>query len=530
MSYVSHRDRIALAAFGLLNAVLYAGLLPLWEGFDEPFHYANMQHISHRRTIPQPGRSFLSREVQDSLGLVPLAPGVKKNLGAGITFGEYFRLPPDRRAQLRARLETLDPRLGFQPSAAPNYEAQQAPLAYLLLAPIDALWSGAPLSQRILRLRLVCAIASVLLTLAGIFRLGASLAMSAPFVHAAAFIVLSSQMFYAATAHVTNDWLAVPLFCLLLAEAIAHRPVRFALLLAAAVLVKAYFLALAPLGIFCFRRDKLRAAAAGLIFLCLAGPWYARNLVRHGNLSGMQETAAGAPPADLFRAALHLPWPRTLWSTAHSALFTGNNSYIAFSALTLSLMLALLAIAAGIYVRQAVRKSFPLAERILIAGMLLHTSAVAYSTVVAYWSSHGVASTPAPWYWQPIWPAAVLLAMLGLSRGSRFARWLALSIVWLWTYAIAATWLAKFIPFYAGFSDGRTRLADLPHWYAQLIAGSAGALDTVSLLSSRTVLAMAAVACLCAVVLAVQIARAIRANPHIASVPGSGAITGFDAR
>jgi hypothetical protein len=502
--------RIGLAAFGLVNAVLYAGLLPLWEGFDEPFHYAYVQQISHRRTIPEPGRSVLSQEVQDSLALVPVAAGVKKNLGGGITFGEYFRLPPARRTELREQLEALDPRLGFQPSAAPNYEAQQAPLAYLLLSPFDALWSGVPLPRRILRLRLVCAIASVLLTLAGIFRLGGVLAMPPPFVSAAAFVVLCSQMFYATTSHVSNDWLAVPLFCLLLAEAIARRPVRFALLLAAAVLVKAYFLALAPLGIFCFRREKLRAAAAALIFLCLAGPWYARNLVLRGNFSGMQETAAGAPPRDLLRAALHLPWLRTLWSTAHSALFTGNNSYIAFSALTLSLMLALLAVAVAVYLRHGARKGLPAAERILIAGLLLHTLAVAYSTVVAYWSSHGVAWTPSPWFWQPIWPAAMLLAMLGLSRGGRLVHYVAISIVWLWTYAIAATWLAKFIPFYAGLSDGRTHLADLPHWYSQLIAGSAGALDTVSLLPSRALLLLAAVAVTSAVVLAARTTIAVR--------------------
>ena len=501
--------RIALAAFGVLHAVLYAGLLPLWEGFDEPFHYACVQQISHQGEIPEPGRSFLSREVQDSLDLVPLAEGVKKNLGAGLTFAEYFRLPPERRAEMRARLEALDPRLGFQPSAAPNYEAQQAPLAYLLLAPFDALWSGVRLPSRILRLRLLGATASALLMLAGVFRLGSVLAVPPPFVNAAALVVLCSQMFYAATAHVSNDWLAVPLFCLLLAEAIARRPIRFALLLAAGVLVKAYFLALAPLGIFCFRREKVRAAAAGLVFLCLAGPWYARNL-RHGNFSGMQETAGGAPPRDLLRAALHLPWLRTLWSTAHSALFTGNNSYIAFSAVTLSLMLALAAIAGTIYLRHGMRKGFPAAERILIAGLLLYTLAVAYSTVVAYWSSHGVAWTPSPWFWQPVWPAAVLLAMLGLSRGGRFPRWLATSMVWLWTYAIAATWLAKFIPFYAGLSDGRTRLADLPRWYRQLIAGPAGALDTVSLLPSGTLLALAAVAVTSAVLLAARTSRAVR--------------------
>jgi len=43
------RDRFALAllAYGLLNATLYTGLLPLWEGFDEPFHFAYVQQLAN---------------------------------------------------------------------------------------------------------------------------------------------------------------------------------------------------------------------------------------------------------------------------------------------------------------------------------------------------------------------------------------------------------------------------------------------------------------------------------------------------
>ena len=35
-----HRLRTVLLIYGALNAFLYAGLLPLWEGFDEPFQEA----------------------------------------------------------------------------------------------------------------------------------------------------------------------------------------------------------------------------------------------------------------------------------------------------------------------------------------------------------------------------------------------------------------------------------------------------------------------------------------------------------
>ena len=47
------RDGFALAllGYGLLNATLYTGLLPLWEGFDEPFHYGYVQHLRERNAL-----------------------------------------------------------------------------------------------------------------------------------------------------------------------------------------------------------------------------------------------------------------------------------------------------------------------------------------------------------------------------------------------------------------------------------------------------------------------------------------------
>ena len=35
-----HAIQALLIAYGAANALLYATLLPLWEGFDEPFHYS----------------------------------------------------------------------------------------------------------------------------------------------------------------------------------------------------------------------------------------------------------------------------------------------------------------------------------------------------------------------------------------------------------------------------------------------------------------------------------------------------------
>ncbi len=514
--------RAALLVYGLLNAALYAGLLPLWEGWDEPFHYGCVQEVSRQGRLPMLGRAVISQEIWDSLDDVPVAEGVRKNIRKGITFGAYFRLSAPEQLELHRRLEGLDPRMGSEASQSGNYEAQQPPLAYVLVAPLDALWASAPLPTRIWRLRLACAFAAVLLTAVGILRLAKLLLLPPEWAHAGLFVVFSSQMFYAATAHITNDWLAVPLFTLLMAQTVAlYLSPRLAsaawlgAILGVALVTKAYFLPAAPVvfavAAVCVRRGKLRwqhAALAAVLPLAIAAPWYGGNVL-HGNLSGMQETASGAPAGELARAALRLPWLATLWSTAHSALWTGNNSYMAFSGITLTLMLALLFAACAIYIWRGVQSGFPASERIVAAGILFEVLGLAYATVVFYWASRGAASTPSPWYWQALWPSGICLLTLGCCRGARLGRWLGLATVWVWTYAIAATYLAKLIPFYAGLSDGRTRLADLPRWYGALFTGSAGALGAVALLPSGLLLALAGLVVLSAVALAVFVSAGL---------------------
>jgi hypothetical protein len=54
---------LGLAGFGVLNAVLYSMLLPLWDGFDEPFHYGYVETLAVRRTIPRLGSTPLSEEI-----------------------------------------------------------------------------------------------------------------------------------------------------------------------------------------------------------------------------------------------------------------------------------------------------------------------------------------------------------------------------------------------------------------------------------------------------------------------------------
>lgn len=508
--------RIALLVYGALNATLYVGLLPLWDGFDEPFHYGYVQYLRAHGSLPVLGRTVLSGEIVQSLDLVPASYAVQLNLRRGVTFDTYFALPQARRTELRRELEQIDARTAFAPSQSPNYEAHQAPLAYLLLAPFDAVWSHAPLTVRVLRLRLIGAQLSVLLLWLATFRLARRMGLPESIPLCVMFLVFSSQMFYATICHVANDWLAVPLLTLLLGEAIslylqpkAATSIRLALWLAAGLLTKAYFLSAVPLVFalvaLCSLRRKLpwrHAAACMVLSLGIAAPWYARNLFLYRNLTGMQETAGGAPFAQLAGVAAHIPWLRAALFTARTSLWTGNNSLFLFSSKTVSLMLGLLLAAACLYGVHAVRHRLPCSERPLLAGVLCFAAGLIYSTVLTSWSTHGAGISPAPWYVQPLLAPGLCLLFIGLLELERPGSLFRLAILWVWTYVIAATYVAKLIPFYAGFTSSQARLADLPGWWGRLFAGSYGSLGTAALLPPAALLLMTAAVVIAAVALA----------------------------
>src|SRR5882724_10953131 len=106
--------RAWLLVYGALNAVLYAGLLPLWEGFDEPFHYAYVEQLWRNRSLPRLGQATLTAEIWDSLALAPGSYLVHRNIPIVIPFQDYFDQPEEYRHGLRRRLEELDPHRAAQ--------------------------------------------------------------------------------------------------------------------------------------------------------------------------------------------------------------------------------------------------------------------------------------------------------------------------------------------------------------------------------------------------------------------------------
>jgi hypothetical protein len=469
---------IAIVLYGVLNAAAYSCLLPLWEGFDEGYHYGYTQSLSTTLRFPVLGHTALSREIWRAYQLAPVSHYLQPFTKAPLNFTDYFALSQEERRQRRHELETIPDNYKFEPQMdKPNYEVNQSPLPYVWMAAIDRVLSGWPLPTRVLWLRLIGSMAAVLMLAHAARLLARELALPDLYARAALFCVFSSQMLYATLCHVCNDSLAVPLMAYLLYASIrAHRNgsgrdwFMPGLALTGALLTKAYFLFLIPLplGLLAWalwRKNAPRAAAAFffLPLVLLAAPWYERNLILYRNLSGTVESTSGLGLQQLLSAAASLPWPASIDYITHSSLWTGNNSFTTFSSATLNAMLLLLALGVILCARARLRA----AEWLTMAAVVLFSAGLALISVTFYASSRGAAIAAVPWYSQVLLLPVLLLAFVGMERTQPWGRILLALTVPLWTYVIIATYLAKLVPLYGGYSGSRAHIGELWRWYLE---------------------------------------------------------------
>jgi len=462
----------------LLNSALYCCLLPLWEGFDEPFHYGYVESISVHRQIPVLGQTTVSEEVRASLALAPISFILKRNIPGTIAFEDWFSLSRAEQAKRIEQLRAISPEERQLPSPLLNYEAQQAPLAYLLLAPIDATLSGFALPTRILILRLLLSLGATILIFWGCCRLCDGLELHGPFRIVMLAVFFKTQIFEAAIAHVANDWLSITAavwFFAATASLVKHHRTRDALLLAVVtaggLLSKAYFLAFVPIfaAVLLYEKSRSRlsakaVAASVLVASLLAGPWYLRNLLVYKTLADMQESVRGVSSPDAFYAFHHIPWGRALLDSARWSLWTGNESHLSFSQSTLTMELLLWLAALGLFAVQ-IRK-MRAAEVWTLLATLLFAAALLYDLCVTWVDTHGLQATTGPYYAPCILPAILALACLGLQRSGAMGRILAMAIGLVAAWIAALTYMAKLVPYYSGFL-GRSTAVALWNWWTQ---------------------------------------------------------------
>ena len=511
------RFRLIPIAYVVANAIFYSMMLPLWEGFDEPFHFGYVQWLANGRGLPDARGSLLSREIGESISIAPGSRVVQRNLPQVMTYSEYFSLPRDKRAAARKALGEIRPDLRRQDSELLNYEAHQAPLAYAVLALPERMLAGAPLPLRVLALRIIGALIGGLLLYFGADRVFGELGMGGPYRSAAVFCVISCQMTWATVAHVANDWLALPLAVWSLVAAIRYwkspsprNVVWMAGLLSVGLMTKAYFIALVPAAVaLCvvLRRWKELCVALAIIFVT-AAPWYARNVYRYGAVTGMQESRAGIGAAAVIDAAPALDWPGAAIASVRSALWTGNNSFTSFSARTLAAVIAVWVIALILW---AVSRHTA-AEWITSGYCALFVAALGYITVVSYVYTRGAANGPSPWYSQVLVAPVLGLAFLGCSRLPAWGRFVSAALVALFGYVLIATYVVKLIPLYGGY-EGRTSLALLAGLYSTRLPELLDNLGLVALAPAGIILSGVAVVVLLAMVQVVELIRAMLRSP-----------------
>jgi hypothetical protein len=468
-----------LILLALSGAVLYSCVLPVWEGFDEPFHYGYLETLLADHRMPVVKRTFVSQEIRQSLKLLPVSWILHNALPESISFEEWFRLGAGERRARLARLGALPPSLQNQSSDLPNYEAQQAPFAYALLAPFAAAVSHVALRSRVLLLRLLGAIASTALLFCAANLLLDALGVAGWFRIGALACIFESQMVWASVAHIGNDWLAIPLstlFLALLVRAVRDGSRKHNLLLAAVLVgglwTKAYSLAFVPvfaclISVRLWRRrmDARTALLAGCIVVLGGAPWYARNIVLYGSLSGTQESIAGVGLERATHGFAHINWISSTIDLFRWSLWTGNWSFVSFSRVTLNIEMILLG--AAFVLLFARSRQMSAGEWWALGACFVFFLGLVYQTSITWVATHGEARNAEPWYTQCILPCLWAIAFLSLQRSPPPGRILAMATTAVAAWIAAATYLFKLIPVYGGFT-GRATVPAIVAWWRHL--------------------------------------------------------------
>ncbi|MBZ5498657.1 MAG: hypothetical protein LAP85_19855 [Acidobacteriia bacterium] len=338
----------------ILQGLVFISTTPVWEGFDEPFHYAYIQHLAENGALPVYGKSMLSREVTRSFEIGPISNALNSILGGHYTtFAALSQLSDVERRERAQDLRDIREKERMLPDTQhpiSNYEAHHAPLYYLIAVPVYRMCSSLDLPSRVFCLRLFSLLIGSL-TLVAAHAAARRALPGRVESRTLAFVIALMPMFIATIARISNDALAVPLGSLvvfLVIDYFAHIPsggraLQIGIALGLGLLTKAYFLAVmaGAVAVFavavCTSADRKRLLRHIAIILILAAGisswWYVRNYLLYGNLSGMQELTltANLSLADRFAMASKVPWLAAWHGMIKQHIWLGNMSLMEFS-------------------------------------------------------------------------------------------------------------------------------------------------------------------------------------------------------
>jgi hypothetical protein len=323
-------------------------MLPIWEGYDEPYHFSFIQYWAANHKLPR-STTPVSREVESSLHLLPLSWEQRLQTITSPIFTEdsYWLLPETERDRLQKETRSIPPEWGAQKGSGPAmYEAQQAPLFYWLMwVPIE--WAKhSELASRVMLIRLLSVLtASLLVPIA--YRTANLFLRSREQAIALTAVIVCMPELMTDISRVGNESLAIVAFSgltMLLLLAVRARNERWfvaaGIVLGLGLLTKAYFLTAIPAYIAIaahsvWGKPKPRKASFSVALgLCAAlivsFPWYWRAHSLTNSWSGEENDAAAAQQgiAHVIHSISHVNWIGGVTSVLVSHVWFGGWSFL----------------------------------------------------------------------------------------------------------------------------------------------------------------------------------------------------------
>jgi 4-amino-4-deoxy-L-arabinose transferase-like glycosyltransferase len=462
----------------LVRGFFYAAILPIWEGYDEPYHFAYIEYLVARHTTPTLATG-VSRQIDASLHVLPLPwmltlQAIPQPL---YSHDKFWEIPPATREFLQKQFRGIPPQWARQPSPEffQNYEAQQPPLYYLLCWPLLLLLKNQTLATQVLALRCAGIILASLAVPLGfglirrLTRTGVA-AFSIP-----ALIIVMPELCIN-LARVGNEVLSIVLYTALLYALVRfpHELPRVRMMPVAGILIglglltKAYFLTAVPafflIAIFFMwrwpehrRRIMLSSLVAALCLVAIAAPWYFHVHKSTGSWSGLQP--ATVAPHSLF--ALLASIPRVNWRSGVLSIVISHVWFGAWSFLrvpkpfyfffgTVYLLACAGLICMGWRIKNNRFQDIPPVALISLCLYAFFCLGLAYDILLLFVSVGASSSTG--WYMYSLVVAEVLLLYFGLRSAlpANIFRWAMPLLVSAFALLDLFGSHFLFIPYYAG--------------------------------------------------------------------------------
>jgi len=430
----------------VIQGVIYSGMYPLWDGWDEPWHFAYVQHIVEKKELPTEGDK-VSNEVVFTLDKLPLANLDFFPIEPGGKIHHDFWNDFDAQEVLenKNKLSEIPYSERINPSNWNLAETKQPPLAYLTQAPVYLLFYDQDILERSFTLRIFSVLVTVLAIVFAYKTI--SLIFNDHFIRIGSLMyIVFTPMFTTNISRVNNEFLTILLFSIFLYLLVLYlkgktntlHVVLIGLVLGFGLLTKHTFLiavGLVPIVIFLKhiqnstikpRISKLHSLKnLGLIFgitIPMVSWWY-YDRIASGNFTGIKELQS-LTIGEYFQGFMEIRWDifaefffKTFWGTYGWSFYIPESPY--FEAIIIFVGICIAGLGYGIVKRIKKRDSKILREwryqSIFILGLSIVLLIIGQLiiSVQAYYSLDYGAGLFLGWYLFITITAISMLILLG---------------------------------------------------------------------------------------------------------------------